>query len=496
MAESSASAKSVSQTLVEVLKDLEQKLIKLDVDLRAAQSELNTERAARKKIESASGELATLGSSSDELEEEIKKRRKLEGTLIASQDALKQAQKASGSESLLKEIEDLKEEALKSSGGSEALQTELGQFKEAWQKGSEKAEEDIAQKNDELARAKAQYQKALKTAGNSESLQKEIEELKKSNDEYQRKLTEALSNISSSEALQKEIDELNKANEESRSQLAEALSNASGSETLQKEIDNLKKAREEDQIKLDEALKNASGSDVLNNTISSLERELEETRKKAKAELDSKSDELDRTRDGLIGIQKELQATQVGNKNSEEINSLKKTIAELKNSNDKLSSEINKAKSNTPTTVRKKPAAKAPPKRVDTAPTGSGAPPEAASLIQALKNDPKDAKILRKLADVYINHDMFDEALSPLKTAVKLNPRSPELLFQLGNAYYKTQHFQESLPPLSQAIRMKPKYAQAHYVLCMVNELVGNEEAAQKHYQIALKLNPKIEESM
>ena len=43
---------------------------------------------------------------------------------------------------------------------------------------------------------------------------------------------------------------------------------------------------------------------------------------------------------------------------------------------------------------------------------------------------------------------------------------------------------------------MNPKYAEAHYNLCMINELVGNEEAARKHYQLAIKINPDIENQM
>jgi len=46
---------------------------------------------------------------------------------------------------------------------------------------------------------------------------------------------------------------------------------------------------------------------------------------------------------------------------------------------------------------------------------------------------------------------------------------------------------------LSLAVRLNPKFAKAHYNLWRVNELVGVEEAAQMHYQIAIELNPEIE---
>ena len=108
MADPKAPTKGVSQILAEVLKDLEVKLGQLDKDLKSAQEELQTERSARKKLASTTGDLADLGSASDELEEEIQKRRKLEEALEISQKSLKQAQSGSGSETLLKEIDELK----------------------------------------------------------------------------------------------------------------------------------------------------------------------------------------------------------------------------------------------------------------------------------------------------------------------------------------------------------------------------------------------------
>ena len=66
----------------------------------------------------------------------------------------------------------------------------------------------------------------------------------------------------------------------------------------------------------------------------------------------------------------------------------------------------------------------------------------------------------------------------------------------LGEAHYKAQHYHDALAPLNQAVRVNPKMAKAHYNLCLINELVGNEDAAQKHYQLAIKIDPKIEQKM
>ena len=61
MAGPSAPSKSISQILVDVLKKLEQRLGEQEAELKAAQSELKAERAARKKIEATSEGLVDLG---------------------------------------------------------------------------------------------------------------------------------------------------------------------------------------------------------------------------------------------------------------------------------------------------------------------------------------------------------------------------------------------------------------------------------------------------
>ena len=66
----------------------------------------------------------------------------------------------------------------------------------------------------------------------------------------------------------------------------------------------------------------------------------------------------------------------------------------------------------------------------------------------------------------------------------------------LGEAHYKAQQYHDALKPLNHAVRVNPKMAKAHYNLCLINELVSNEDAAQKHYQLAIKIDPMIEEKM
>jgi len=121
---------------------------------------------------------------------------------------------------------------------------------------------------------------------------------------------------------------------------------------------------------------------------------------------------------------------------------------------------------------------------------------EFAELNQAVKKNPKDQKVLRQLAEGYISQDRFNEAIPHLSALVKLQPKNAEMQYLLGNTFYKAQKFEDSLPPLYKAVRLDPKLAKAHYGLCIVNELVGQEDAASKHYKIAMKLDPNVESSV
>lgn len=121
---------------------------------------------------------------------------------------------------------------------------------------------------------------------------------------------------------------------------------------------------------------------------------------------------------------------------------------------------------------------------------------EFSDLNQAVQRNLRDTIALLKIAEAYISKDRFLEAIPFLKNLIKLKPNDPEAHFNLGNTFYKADKFQESIPPLNLAVRLNPKMAKAHYNLCMVNELVGQEDAANKHYKIALRLDPKIESSM
>ena len=206
-----------------------------------------------------------------------------------------------------------------------------------------------------------------------------------------------------------------------------------------------------------------------------------------KQRLDSETANLSEVSATLKEAQKKLSA-----QDPDELVRLKAEIMGLKRDNANLQKNLS--------STAAEPAAKiSPASSRRTAPVAEAAPDnsqdEFAELSQAVKNNPRDSKALRLLAEAYVGKGRFLEAIPSLTDLVKLLPKDAETQFLLGDTYYKAEKFQESILPLSHAVRLNPKLAKAHYGLCMVNELVGNEEAASKHYRIALKLDPKIESS-
>ena len=121
---------------------------------------------------------------------------------------------------------------------------------------------------------------------------------------------------------------------------------------------------------------------------------------------------------------------------------------------------------------------------------------EMEQLQDIIKKKPKDVAAHVKLAKLHIEKKEVDQAIKLLEIAGKLAPKDDKVFYQIGEIQYKQQHYQEALDAFNKAVRANVKHAEAHYYLCTLNELVGNEDIAQKHYQKAVKLDPDIENKL
>ncbi|MGV7220746.1 MAG: pentapeptide repeat-containing protein [Nitrospinales bacterium] len=345
--------------------------------------------------------------------------------------------------------------------GVEQLRDEVLEFfEQSIKRQTEEAEETKKQ----LASLRAVLKEM---AGDEGKHSKEVEDLKNQ-----------LSDLKEEQKKNKEeIKSLTAELESSKIKMQEAIdgSNQSAQLTLdlQNEIDGLKGAQANSILAQKEFESKLSGKD---SEITNFKQQLEK-----------ESSSLKQLSSQLKEAQKKL-----SDNDPNELVRLKAEIVGLKRENDSLQKKVATQPVSSSTPASRPPIRK-------TAPTSTQQTDnkdEFLELNQAVKRNPRDTKALLQLADAYISKDRFMEAIPTLTNLAKLKPKDPEVHFKLGHTFFQAEKFQESIPPLNLAVRLNPKMAKAHYNLCMVNELVGQEDAASKHYKIALKLDPKIESSM
>ena len=118
---------------------------------------------------------------------------------------------------------------------------------------------------------------------------------------------------------------------------------------------------------------------------------------------------------------------------------------------------------------------------------------------QALRLDPRFARARAGLSftsfqDAFLHYAPADEAIRAARThaeeAMALDPRDPFAALTLGRSRWLEDAFDDSTFWIGKAIELNPNYAQAHYVLGLVNVLTGKTEPAMACSGNALRLSP------
>lgn len=110
----------------------------------------------------------------------------------------------------------------------------------------------------------------------------------------------------------------------------------------------------------------------------------------------------------------------------------------------------------------------------------------------AIRNFDKAIKLYPSYIDAWVRKGvtLFDmeedyEALVCLNQAVRLNAQSFKARYNRGKCHLRMNHSEEAVNDLLKAVSLKPKYATAHEYLAEAFLLLGEEELAQKHQEIA-----------
>jgi tetratricopeptide (TPR) repeat protein len=95
------------------------------------------------------------------------------------------------------------------------------------------------------------------------------------------------------------------------------------------------------------------------------------------------------------------------------------------------------------------------------------------------------------MGKAHLNRGEYDEAIKELEAAAQADPRLPFVHFNLGLAYLHKQDYDRARGEFHKDIALEPDLPFAYEQLGSLEATAGNEEAAEKNYRSALKLDPK-----
>jgi Tfp pilus assembly protein PilF len=109
-------------------------------------------------------------------------------------------------------------------------------------------------------------------------------------------------------------------------------------------------------------------------------------------------------------------------------------------------------------------------------------------LQQAVQEAPASARALALLGHTYSMEGKTRLAEEPLKKACSLNPGERDACYSLGVLYYELNRYEDSFRALETALRHNAtEPARVHDGLALALEAMGNPDAAEVHYRLAVE---------
>lgn|SRR5215469_622612 len=118
----------------------------------------------------------------------------------------------------------------------------------------------------------------------------------------------------------------------------------------------------------------------------------------------------------------------------------------------------------------------------------------AAPLVEKLKQDPNNSKLLLQLAALYNKTHQFQDAAGYYQRALKADPKNVEARNQMASCLYYTGDVDGALGQLQQSLKDDPNNVNALFNLGMVRWKGKNDSAgAIAAWQQLLKKNPTLD---
>jgi tetratricopeptide (TPR) repeat protein len=124
----------------------------------------------------------------------------------------------------------------------------------------------------------------------------------------------------------------------------------------------------------------------------------------------------------------------------------------------------------------------------------SGAPmlAEIGALRRRLEEDPRDFAALVRLANLYHDASMFDEAIGYYERALEIQPTMPDLLTDLGICYRAKQEYERALELFDRALEIDPNHWQSLFNIVIVAGFdLGRYDRADQALQRMEGLDPQ-----
>lgn len=111
---------------------------------------------------------------------------------------------------------------------------------------------------------------------------------------------------------------------------------------------------------------------------------------------------------------------------------------------------------------------------------------------RALKLAPDSAEVRNALGSILNVLGKHEEALTHLIRAVELNPDFADAYNNIGTAYFEQQKFEQAKPFFLKAIAIDSSLGGSFRCLGQISQSLDlNQEAAERYFRTAIKLNPK-----
>lgn len=115
---------------------------------------------------------------------------------------------------------------------------------------------------------------------------------------------------------------------------------------------------------------------------------------------------------------------------------------------------------------------------------------ELARLEADVKDKPDDAMLRQKLGILQYKNGQLDNAIASWTKASELDPNNVDTRNYLGKVLLEKQQYAEAADQFKKVLELDGNMATAYYNLAVVQELLGQPQAAVENYKKYVELNP------